>query len=153
MSIIDAITDIPDHVLSPEEGLINQLSDRIKELEVALQSALNVADAAKRDHQLDISYLSDELNEEAVERNWCSEYQEFIDRVNHRLTYKLEPPTRDYTISISMSLSGSFTVTANNEDAAREEAERVMSNTPSYFWVGEIQMSVDNEQIEDIEED
>lgn len=60
------------------------------------------------------------LLDEAENRNWCSEYDEFADRVNGLLGSEvLLPCSRNYEVTFAVSV----TVNARGSDAAQEEAE------------------------------
>lgn len=153
MSIIDAITEIPVQNLSPEEQRIKQLNERITELEAALHSALTTANENALKHRRDINTLSNALNNEAIERNWCSEYQDFVRDVNQRLTIELEMPIREYTVYFTATVSGSFTVEAESEEHAQRMADDMSEAMPSYVYLGDHYVDVDEVSIDNIEED
>lgn len=66
--------------------------------------------------------------DEADKRGWCSEADEFIDRVNEGLPGSYQMPTRDreyeveWTETVRVEVSRSVIVRARNEEEARENA-------------------------------
>jgi hypothetical protein len=70
--------------------------------------------------------------EEANSRQWCSEYDEFVSRLNGRLTHDL--PVREFEkeVFLTYTVKVSFKVTATNDDdavtAAQELAEEFLDN-------------------------
>jgi hypothetical protein len=85
----------------------NQLDQRVRTLE---------AEVAQYRQRMEI--IATMLYEEAVRRDWCSDYDAFVDNVNGVLGADvLHKCARDFTVSFS----GTMTINANSEDAATEE--------------------------------
>jgi hypothetical protein len=83
-------------------------------------------------HARDIKLIGETLIEEANKRQWCSEYDEFVSRLNGRLTYDL--PVREFEkeVILTYTVKVSFNVSATNDDdavtAAQELAEEFLDN-------------------------
>lgn len=108
---------------------VSELQDRIDILDAALvtaqtrhndaQTRLNEALAR---HQSDMAYLSEQLLEEATNRNWCSDYDKFVTRVNGTLLYELQPREREYEVEATFTITARTTVTASSYDDAHDQA-------------------------------
>lgn len=77
-----------------------------------------------------IDHIGNAFIDEANRRGWCSEADDFIAKLNSTIStlgYELPVREQEYTIEVtvtgSISTSYTFTVTAQNEDTAREIAE------------------------------
>jgi hypothetical protein len=75
-------------------------------------------------HMQDLAVINEELAGEADERDWCSAYDAFVDRVNRRLHHAaLEPREHDIDVRVTYTVTVSGTVTArygSEDDAAAE---------------------------------
>jgi hypothetical protein len=74
----------------------------------------------------DWNRLNQYLNEEAVKRDWCSDYDKFLDLVNRCTTvFELYPPSRDYEITYTARVTSyvtlSHVVSARDEDSAQDQ--------------------------------
>lgn len=92
----------------------------------ALQIAKNqLAEALARNRDLvaGFEYVAKRLLEEATERNWCEEYNDFVEDVNNHIDVgpKLLPAESEWDVTISYS--GSFQVRVKARD--ENEAERL----------------------------
>ncbi len=84
-----------------------------------------MADAAqaRERHDSDIARIGERLIEEAESRGWCSEFDEIVDELNGSLHVDLPRRVRDYEVTVPITVSILVTVTARDEDEARENAE------------------------------
>ena len=75
--------------------------------------------------------ISDTLNEEASERDFCSEWDQIVKSLNEQLpsTHQLTGRQREYTVawteSYTVNVEREETVTAANPDEAREQCEQM----------------------------
>lgn len=84
---------------------------RREEMETALQ--------ARNQFNRALTVVADLLHEEAVNRDWCSEYGEFVDKVNAAVGYPvLTHCVKDFTVSFLVTV----TVEAAKSDIATETA-------------------------------
>ena len=74
--------------------------------------------------------VSDELGHEAQSRNWCEEFNEFVERVNERISSeasnsmcRLEGTDQEYSVTLQVSMTVYASVTAKSEADARSKAE------------------------------
>lgn len=78
------------------------------------------------EHLADIKAISDRLQSEAEEREWCEDYNEVIEDLNQSLTVKLELLEQDYTVKISGEDTGYYgSDTEQVEVRATSEEEAV----------------------------
>lgn len=76
-----------------------------------------------------VEIIGQEFMNEADNRGWCAQADEFIDRVNDLLPGSYEMPTRmreyevEWTDNVMVSVPRSVTVRARNEEEAREMAQ------------------------------
>jgi hypothetical protein len=100
----EPVVDTPDDAT----GLLRTIGSQRAELD-RVNDLLRKYDSA-------INIIADALNEEAMDRDWCDEYADFIEKLNGRLpaaVHKLTLPTARYRIS--------FTV----EDLTKNQATRL----------------------------
>lgn len=83
-----------------------------------------------REMNAEFSRIAEALVNEARERNWCSEYDDFVNGLNSQNRWlTLENCARDYLVTIELRVR----VEATNDDNADELAEEHMS---SYYRGG-----------------
>jgi hypothetical protein len=75
-------------------------------------------EAAKQSHAADVAVITSWLQNEAQERDWCDEYDDCVEAVNHKLTIKLPSRKRDYTVTMRVS----YVLTRNVHVASADEA-------------------------------
>lgn len=86
-------------------------------------------DAAQEKHRADIATIGERLQREAKDRSWCSEYDRAIEELNRDLHVELPPREREYTVTVTARVD--ITVSAVDEDAAREAARQIAENVES----------------------
>lgn len=83
----------------------------------------------------DIKTISNALRDEALQRDWCDEYNNFVEDVNENLKVsELQKLNKDYEVTITVTRTQEVTVTINVEDVD-EHAARDYVN---YLTVEEI---------------
>ncbi len=107
--------------------LHGEVTESAKKLEGERQQAQTLMDSRQRQIstlQRRLDYVAEALLAEAEERDWCSEYDEFVNKVNNHLGYTvLTPRSREYEVTYTVT----FTVEARDEDEAQETADEYMS--------------------------
>lgn len=101
------------------QGLIDLATARDTMYE---EQALSLS-RARASHSADISTIGDALKEKAGSREWCSEYDEFVEDLNRRLTYDLPLREREFDVEIEATYRMTVSVTATTEDDALRMAE------------------------------
>ena len=101
---------------------VSSLQDRIDVLNAAHANVVASLNEARSRHASDIEYLSEQLMEEATNRNWCSDYDRFVTRVNERLLHELQPRERQYEIEATFVVTARTTIMATSYDDAQEQA-------------------------------
>lgn len=126
LSARDEITTLQNRLA---EALDTSVDDRLAaanaELDLVRAKFENAQDIVVRLNN-DLTTISHALATEAERRNWCSEYEDFIDAVNVDLT-EWELPTRhvDYGITLVYTVELRTQVAALNEDEAETIADRL----------------------------
>jgi len=88
----------------------------------------------QRDALKAMEIISERLNHEADRRGWCDDFDEIIEEVNGLLPgwLQLAKREREYEIDVQVTATMTFTervtVTASNEEDAREMAEEQVSD-------------------------
>lgn len=84
---------------------------------------------AQRRHRADIATIGDCLLSEAEDRQWCSDYDDIVEKLNANLYGDLPVRKRDYTVRVSVQVD--IDVSAANEDEARELAKEIARRAES----------------------
>ncbi|MGV0949401.1 MAG: hypothetical protein ACOYB3_01925 [Azonexus sp.] len=101
--------------------------------------------------QTDAETISNNLNDEAVRRDWCGDYDEIVGRINSRLTVlHLEERNVDYdvtwqeTYEVTITRTATFEGIRGDSDGNSERAEDVRDNSESLNEYDLIQHLRDN---------
>ena len=137
----------------------DEAEDRATRFHEFHRVSVNLADyqRLKNDYYKDIELLADMLREEAENRNWCEEYDNFVDNFNSQSKVAtIEPRTNDYevevTFDICIRVTNSVVTSARNADEAVDNV-RDMSIGDMDFDLHNHLMNFDYEVIdEDIHE-
>lgn len=97
--------DMPTAPLEQPAVDVRQLHEQITVLTERLKLAQQMTSEARRNHQADIEWIGQKLMSEAEQRDWCDQYDKFVEEVNNQLHVEL--PTRyiDYTAEIRITVS------------------------------------------------
>ena len=107
-------------VLSPEESECR--ATRFHEFHDFVQ-AIYTANKFKANYSSDFELIGEMLQNEATERNWCEEYDTFVDAFNakSKVAY-IEPRSNDYEVEVTyeftIRVSNSVITSARNADEA-----------------------------------
>jgi len=88
----------------------------------------------KRDYSSDIDLIGSMLEQEAESRNWCNEYDQFIDQFNgeSKIAY-ISPREKEYDVTVdvtvTMTVPVTISVTARNE----QDAESIVGDEASSY--------------------
>jgi hypothetical protein len=77
---------------------------------------------AREAHRHDIDTISKALTEEARARDWCSEYDRFLEKVNRDLNIDLAPRPRKYRVTTRITLDIDHYVLTDDEEGLDVEA-------------------------------
>jgi hypothetical protein len=101
--------------------------------------------------QTDAETISNNLNDEAVRRDWCGDYDEIVGRINSRLTVlHLEERNVDYdvtwqeTYEVTITRTATFEGVRGDDDGNSERAEEVRDNSEALNEYDLIQALRDN---------
>lgn len=108
---------------------IRQLSAQVTGLRAEVDQLMSHLRSSRERHQRDITLIGTALMEEAERRDWCGEYDEVVEDLNHKLSVELPTRTREYTVTYTLTVT--VGVTAQNEDQAVEEARGTMDSIES----------------------
>lgn len=82
----------------------------------------------KAKHRREMETVFEALRNEAERRDWCSEFEDFLDGIDHQVSIDLDEyrRSRDFEVSwtetYTVNVRRSVTITADNAEAAEEEA-------------------------------
>lgn len=107
--------------LAEAQRLVAHANERVDMLRSMLEDSRSDVRQAKANHEADIAHLSSALLDEAESRQWCSDFDEFVDTVNRKLHVEL--PTREREMTVRVAIYLDVDVRARDEDAAIEIAE------------------------------
>ena len=95
-------TIVTDTIDSTTE--INPLQLELDDLKVRYENLQEV----HRKYSQDLDTIGTMLKEEAERRDWCNDYNEFVDEVNAATHYPhLESFSKDYSVEVVLTFSGS----------------------------------------------
>lgn len=103
-------------------ALQQQITALKNDLERARQTAIVRGDQ----HESDIAKIGEALMSEAEQREWCDQFDDFVERLNTYLHIGLPTRHRDYTAEIRISVSYSA-VPSQAQDAANDIAYALYS--------------------------
>lgn len=121
---IEAIEEVAESaaMVEPVVEVVDPKDTAIKNL----REQINRAAAA---HQDDIERISKELNEQAEERGWCTDFDAIVSRLNRDLTVLLPVREREYDVKVEqeylVKITRTIRVTATTEDEALDKAEEM----------------------------
>lgn len=77
----------------------------------------------------DIETISNALRDEAIQRDWCSDYNQFIDDVNDNLKVtELKSLDKDYEVEIKVTRTQSATITVSVTATSPDSAEAYINS-------------------------
>lgn len=93
------------------------LRDQIARLQGSLSDTMRTGKKA-------VEMIGEALIEEAQRRGWCSEYDDFVEKLNDRLPLGYELPTREREFEVTLTYRVEFRMKVNavDEDSARDTA-------------------------------
>lgn len=89
-------------------------------------------------HHANIEVISQHLLEEANARDWCADYDDFVERVNaHLVGVELTARTRLYVVTQIITIRRNMMVSAKDSDQAEEMASDEGEFDPYEFATGD----------------
>lgn len=121
--MIDSIIQVAEEVAKETKVYSQEEYDKAlldKEVVIAGLRQLN------NEMRIDADKIAGALRNEADDRNWCEQYNTFVDEVNEGTKHlKLEPLARNYELTVTVSRVQTQTITVSidaiNDDVARDE--------------------------------
>ena len=88
----------------------------------------------KRDYSSDIELIGSMLENEAESRNWCSEYDYFIDKFNaeSKIAF-IDPREKEFDVTVDVSVSMTVPVTISVTARSEEDAESIVEDSASSY--------------------
>lgn len=88
----------------------------------------------KRDYSSDIDLIGSMLENEAENRNWCNEYDQFIDQFNGEAKIAhIEPREKEYDVTIDVTVTMTVPVTTSVTARSAEDAESIVGELASSY--------------------
>lgn len=109
-------------------GITYHGEEGIKSLIDSFDSRITTQKKINDELREDMRKIAVALLDEASEREWCDEYNNFVDNVNDRLTvHRLYRMEKEYEVTVDLKEVRTATVkimiTASSEDEAKEQVE------------------------------
>jgi hypothetical protein len=108
-----SLFDLPDTLGTPEPTPTEGTATELQSLRVQRDA-----------YRADLERVIDALRQEAIDREWCSDYDRFMERLGFEARC-----TRKFTVRRRAYIEWDEEIEANSEDDAREQAD---NNNPSY---------------------
>lgn len=119
----DLLTNPPTPApMNPDAAEWAQLTAQLDDVRTSLAVCREQLAQARQIHRSDIALISERLTEEANDRGWCGEYDEILANLNRALSIELTPRTRDYCVTVPVTIYACVYVSARDEDDAAEQA-------------------------------
>ena len=131
------------HDINQVKSIVASLKSALVVMTVDRDNNKNMRYERMQKHERDIELISNALLEQAKDRDWCSQYDEFIKNLNKELSVELKTREREYEVEIEITQKRTqtvtVTITADSEEHARELIEDDMSayyesETNDYDW-------------------
>jgi hypothetical protein len=125
-------------------GLTQQLDQR----DATIGALRSEADRVGQLHATWKDEFTDDLHRRATEQNLCSQFDDFCQK------HGLRRRAQDYDVSITVTYQTTVTVTATDENQARDHASSIMNDShqfPSTIYAGNYSLSEQDWDIQDVE--
>lgn len=97
---------------------------------------------SKANHQKDIETIGNALIEEAEQRDFCSDYDNFIDELNEKLTIDLPVRKKTFQVTVEITRTISTSVTVEVECSHEEDVNDLINEDDS-IWQDELPSSME----------
>jgi hypothetical protein len=115
-----------------------------------------LAEAEQR-HTADLATISEILGNEAVEREWCSEYESVVTKINRSISGELQP-CRDEEVTVSVTVTGyaripwsvdiTVPVECRNADPSSDQVREAVGQWLSDSYVQHASPTLNDEAVE-----
>ena len=130
------VTEIYD--LNHLKSIIASLKSALAVMTVDRDNNKSMRIEGRQKHERDITLIGEALLSQADDRNWCSEYDDFIEELNESLTVELKMREKEYEVEIEVTQKrtqrATVTITARSEEHARE----LIEDDPSNYYEDQI---------------
>lgn len=117
-------------LLREQERQIQEISERFRESQDRLHEALQLLDEGKRINAeliRDLGMIGEELLTEAVEREWCDIYGDFVNNLNRRTS---QPWLKHCSNTWVLHFTVEVNVTGRTMDQALEQVSGMLTQIP-----------------------
>jgi hypothetical protein len=135
------MTETHEEQLWAATAQVAELTSRVAGLEGRL------SDTARK-HREDINLIGDAMIAEANERDWCNEYDQFVDGLNAKLNIELPLRVADYTADIRVTVV--FTSAPDSAESAAADIARALYNYGDNH--GSHEYTIDSSEVTDVEQ-
>lgn len=130
------VTNIYD--LNHLKSIIASLKSDLVVARVDLDNNKKMRVEGREKHERDIRIIGEALIEEAEERDWCSQFDDFIEKVNNELSVELPLRQHEYDVEMLITQTRTQTVTVTVTARNTDEARRLVEDDPSNHFDGHI---------------
>jgi hypothetical protein len=103
--------------------------ERVKARLASVEEAFPMEKSRRTTAERAFRHVAERLRAEAIERDWCSEYDEFVEEVNAEIVrmggaggeyLQLQTSERDFEVTVTVSLTMTKTISGKSEEDVRE---------------------------------
>jgi len=130
------------------EAEIIRLTELIEARDTTIAALRSEADRMEQTHETWKDGLTDDLHRRATEQNLCSQFDDFCQQ--HGLRRRVQY----YDVTVPVTYQATVTVTAEDEDQARDQAGCIMNDSrqfPGTIYTGNYSLSEQDWDIQDVE--
>lgn len=106
---------------SLREDNLKEITSLHQQIERRMERYSADMNRAQEQHAADIARIGEAMLAEAEARDWCGQYDDFVDNLNVKLDVAL--PTRNHDYDVVIPITITVRVTARDEDGARHNAQ------------------------------
>lgn len=138
--------DQPSIDVADLQAKIYVLEEQLKATQDDLEIARGRATTNANNHIRDIDYIGEMLMKEANERDWCAQYDDFVDLLNRDLRHPLPTREQDYEAEITLHIT--FTARPTDYSAVADDIARALYNYGDNL--GSLDFEVSRSEVEDV---
>lgn len=113
-----------------------EYNTKVAELEASitnLNSILEMRTKTIEQYKSEGLTISSVLRNEAEDRDWCNEYNDFVDSLNDRLNLiQFDRLTSEYEVTVTVTRTQTQTITTTIEARNEDEAQECFDDDPSH---------------------
>lgn len=106
--------------LAETESLLMSQGESVSRQRSTIEMLRREVDTVKECHRADIELISQHLLDEAEDRDWCEQFDDFVESINRKLHIELTPRATEHDVEFVLRFT--VQVTARDMEEATEQA-------------------------------